>query len=97
QIKADQVYFGNPVWLTSTSIYVTCWAPVYVGQGTIVQNGLSIGMYDAGSPYQVAQTAMIRQTGNITTQGTITCQGNLSARNINNKTQVDYMPTPSKK
>ncbi|MFM7988114.1 MAG: hypothetical protein ACKPKO_53250, partial [Candidatus Fonsibacter sp.] len=26
QIKADQVYFGNPVWLTSTSISVKFWS-----------------------------------------------------------------------
>ncbi|MFM7983110.1 MAG: hypothetical protein ACKPKO_27700 [Candidatus Fonsibacter sp.] len=25
QIKADQVYFGNPVWLTGTSISVNFW------------------------------------------------------------------------
>ncbi|MFM7981740.1 MAG: hypothetical protein ACKPKO_20720, partial [Candidatus Fonsibacter sp.] len=77
--------------LTATSISVKFWAPVYVDQGITVQNGLLIGMYNAGSPNQFAQTASITQTGNITTQGTITCQGDLSAPNIynNNKTQVD--------
>ncbi|MFM7989294.1 MAG: hypothetical protein ACKPKO_59270, partial [Candidatus Fonsibacter sp.] len=68
---------------------VKFWALVYVDQGITVQNGLSIGMYNAGSPYQFAQTASITQTGNITTQGTITCQGDLSAPNIYNKSQVD--------
>ncbi|MFM7988037.1 MAG: hypothetical protein ACKPKO_52860, partial [Candidatus Fonsibacter sp.] len=65
------------------------WSPVYVDQGITVQNGLSIGMYNAGSPNQFAQTASIAQTGNITTQGTITCQGDLSAPNLYNKSQVD--------
>ncbi|MFM7982895.1 MAG: hypothetical protein ACKPKO_26585, partial [Candidatus Fonsibacter sp.] len=65
------------------------WSPVYVDQGITVQNGLSIGMYNAGSPNQFAQTASITQTGNIATQGTITCQGDLSAPNIYNKSQVD--------
>ncbi|MFM7985612.1 MAG: hypothetical protein ACKPKO_40500 [Candidatus Fonsibacter sp.] len=97
QIKADQVYCGNPVWLTATSIYVKFLAPVYVDQCIIVQDGLSIGMYDAGNPYQFAQTTMITQTGDITTQGTITCQGNLSAPNIYiTKLRLILLPTPSK-
>ncbi|MFM7986081.1 MAG: hypothetical protein ACKPKO_42885, partial [Candidatus Fonsibacter sp.] len=74
---------------TATSISVKFWAPVYIDQGITVQNGLSIGMYNAGSPNQFAQTASITQTGDITTQGTITCQGDLSAPNIYNISQVD--------
>ena len=66
--------FGNPVWLSATSVSAKFWALVYVVQCIIVQNGLSIGMYDARSPNQFAQTASITQTGDITTQGTITCQ-----------------------
>ena len=54
-------------------------------------------MYDAGSPYQFAQKAMITQAGNITTQGTITCQGDLSAPNIYiTKLRLIRLPTPSK-
>ena len=79
QIKADQVYVGNPVWLTATSISAKFWSPVYVDQGITVQNGLSIGMYSAGRPNQFAQTASISQNGNITTQGAITCQGNITS------------------
>ncbi|MFM7982611.1 MAG: hypothetical protein ACKPKO_25140, partial [Candidatus Fonsibacter sp.] len=78
QTKADQVYSGNTVWLSATSISAKIWSPVYVDQGITVQNGLSICMYNAGSPNKFAQTASITQTGDITTQGTITCQSNLS-------------------
>ena len=97
QIKADQVYSGNIVWLTATSISVKFWAPVYVDQGITVQNGLSIGMYNAGSPNQFAQTASITQTGNIATQGTITCQGDLSAPNIYiTNLRLILLPIPNK-
>ncbi|MFM7979486.1 MAG: hypothetical protein ACKPKO_09240 [Candidatus Fonsibacter sp.] len=64
--------------MTDMSLSAKFWSPVYVDQGVIVQNGLSIGMYNAGSRYQFAQTAIITQTGDITTQGTITCQGDFS-------------------
>ena len=79
QIKADQVYFGNPVWLTATSLSAKFWSPVYVDQGIKIHNGLSIGYDD---PLQ-SDTATISQNGNITTQGTITCQGSLTAPTIN--------------
>ncbi|MFM7980005.1 MAG: hypothetical protein ACKPKO_11885, partial [Candidatus Fonsibacter sp.] len=38
QIKADQVYFGNPVWLTATSLSAKFWSPVYVDQGIKIHN-----------------------------------------------------------
>ncbi|MFM7984588.1 MAG: hypothetical protein ACKPKO_35210, partial [Candidatus Fonsibacter sp.] len=72
QIKADQVYFGNTVWLSATSISAKIWSPVYVDQGITIQNGISIGMHNAASPNQFAQTASIAQNGDITTQGAIT-------------------------
>ncbi|MFM7983584.1 MAG: hypothetical protein ACKPKO_30090, partial [Candidatus Fonsibacter sp.] len=78
QIKADQVYFGNPVWLSATSLSAKFWSPVYIDQGIKIHNGLSIG-YDSLQ----ADTATIAQNGNITTQGTITCQGSLTAPTIN--------------
>ncbi|MFM7989797.1 MAG: hypothetical protein ACKPKO_61835, partial [Candidatus Fonsibacter sp.] len=77
QIKADQFFFGNPVWLTATYLSVKIWSPVYVDQCIKIHNGLSIG-YDSLQ----ADTATIAQNGNITTQGTITCQGSLTAPTI---------------
>ncbi|MFM7981819.1 MAG: hypothetical protein ACKPKO_21125, partial [Candidatus Fonsibacter sp.] len=74
----DQVYFGNPVWLTATSLSANLWSLVYVDQGIKIHNGLSSG-YDSLQ----ADTATISQNGNITTQGTITCQGSLTAPTIN--------------
>ncbi|MFM7982309.1 MAG: hypothetical protein ACKPKO_23615, partial [Candidatus Fonsibacter sp.] len=71
--------FGNPVWLTATSLSAKFWSPVYVDQGIKIHNGLSIGYDD---PLQ-ADTATIAQNGNIATQGTITCQGSLTAPTIN--------------
>ncbi|MFM7987723.1 MAG: hypothetical protein ACKPKO_51270, partial [Candidatus Fonsibacter sp.] len=38
--KADQVYFGNPVWLTATSLSAKIWSPVYVEQGISIQVGI---------------------------------------------------------
>ena len=64
QIKADQVYFGNPVWLTATSLSAKIWSLAYVDQGIKVHNGSSVG-YDSLQ----ADTATISQNGNITTQG----------------------------
>ena len=84
QIKADQVYFGNPVLLTATSLSATFWSFVYVDQGIRIHNGLSIG-YDS---LQV-DTAAIAQNGNITTQGTITCQGSLTASTTNATKIID--------
>ena len=91
QIKADQVYFGNPVWLTATSLSAKFWSPVYVDQGIKIHNGLSIGYDD---PLQ-SDTATISQNGNITTQGTITCQGSLTAPTINATTIIcnNFEPT----
>ncbi|MFM7982426.1 MAG: hypothetical protein ACKPKO_24205, partial [Candidatus Fonsibacter sp.] len=62
------IYVGTLYGLQVLIHLLNFWAPVYVDQGIIVQNGLLIGMYDVGSPYQFAQTAIITQTGDITTQ-----------------------------
>ena len=31
-LNANAVYFGNPVWLTATSVDVNFWSIVYIGQ-----------------------------------------------------------------
>ncbi|MFM7981423.1 MAG: hypothetical protein ACKPKO_19115 [Candidatus Fonsibacter sp.] len=90
QIEAEHVYFVNTVWLVATFISAKLWSLVYVDQGLPIQNGISIGMYNAASPNQFAQTATIAQNGHITTQGAITWQGDLFAPNSYNRTQVDY-------
>ncbi|MFM7979700.1 MAG: hypothetical protein ACKPKO_10325, partial [Candidatus Fonsibacter sp.] len=45
------------------SLSAKFWCSVYVGQGITIQKGISIGMYNAASPNQFAQTATIAQNG----------------------------------
>ncbi|MFM7989662.1 MAG: hypothetical protein ACKPKO_61150, partial [Candidatus Fonsibacter sp.] len=80
QIKADQVYFGNTIWLTATSIAVKFFVPAYAVEGLFIGDS-------------VKPIATINKNGNITTQGTIT-SGNLTAPNIYTKTEVDGLVSP---
>ena len=90
------IFENTTVWLTPTSISEKM-NPEYVDQGITIQNGISIGMYSAGSPNQFAQTASISQSGDITTQGTITCQGDFFAQNIfTTKLRLIILPAPGK-
>ena len=75
RMQAEEVYFGNTIWLTATSIAVKFFVPAYAVEG------LFIG--DSFTP-----TTTISKHGNFTTQGTIT-SGNLTAPNIYTKTEVD--------
>ncbi|MFM7978158.1 MAG: hypothetical protein ACKPKO_02485, partial [Candidatus Fonsibacter sp.] len=74
RIQADQVYFGNTIWLTATSIAIKFFVPACAVEG------LFIG--DAATP-----TTTTSKNENITTQGTIT-SGNLTTPNIYTKTEV---------
>ncbi|MFM7980577.1 MAG: hypothetical protein ACKPKO_14790 [Candidatus Fonsibacter sp.] len=52
QIKADQVYLGNPVWLTGTSISVKFGLLYMLIKVLLFRNGITICMYNGGSPNQ---------------------------------------------
>ncbi|MFM7990611.1 MAG: hypothetical protein ACKPKO_65950, partial [Candidatus Fonsibacter sp.] len=80
RIQADQVYFGNTIWLTATPIAVRFFVLAYAVEGLLIGDS-------------VTPIAMISKHGNITTQGTIT-SGNLTAPNIYTKTEVDGLVSP---
>ncbi|MFM7989933.1 MAG: hypothetical protein ACKPKO_62530, partial [Candidatus Fonsibacter sp.] len=59
RIQADEVYFGNTIWPTATSIAVKFFVPAYAVEGLFIGDSIT-------------PTATISKNGNITTQGTIT-------------------------
>ena len=85
QLKASEVYFGNPaIFISATSAAIKLWSPVYVDQGLKVQSGISIGSTSSSNPEAWVEKIALKQNGDITTTGFLTASNIYTKDEVNN-------------